>query len=288
MSATIAPAAQPYVLGTGDDELARLGLQHRLWSDAAVSAWKAAGIGAGSAVLDAGCGPGFATLDLAELVTAAGRVVGVDESDRFITHLREQARVRGHGHVAGVVADVQAMPISSVGTIRAGSFDAAYLRWVLCFTPRPEAVLAGVAAALRSGGRIVIHDYFAYESMTVAPRSAAYDLLVRATADSWRARGGDPDVMARVPGMLGHAGLRIVSIRVHQRVARGGTELGRTDPMLAWPVSWWRTFAPKLVDMGRITPEQCRDGLHAVETAAADATRFIVCPPVYEIIAEKP
>ena len=29
----------PYVLGTGDDELQRLGLQHRLWSDALQLAW---------------------------------------------------------------------------------------------------------------------------------------------------------------------------------------------------------------------------------------------------------
>ncbi|MFY9341712.1 MAG: methyltransferase domain-containing protein, partial [Planctomycetota bacterium] len=69
-----------YVLGTGADELSRLGLQHRLWSDAAHQAWQRACIRPGQRVLDVGCGPGYAAFDLAQIVTAVGAVVGVDES----------------------------------------------------------------------------------------------------------------------------------------------------------------------------------------------------------------
>lgn len=279
--------AQPYVLGTGDDELARLGLQHRLWADAATSAWKAAGIGVGSRVLDVGCGPGFATLDLADLVTPSGKVVGVDESDRFARHLTQQARARGASHVLALTADVQALPIAAATDLAPGSFDAAYARWVLCFTPRPQDVVAGVAKLLRPGGRFVMHDYFCYESMTMAPRRASFDVLVRATGDSWRSRGGDPDVMSRVPALLSAAGLELVSMQVHQRVARGGMVCGHADPMLGWLLSWWRTFAPKLVDMGRITREQCDTALRDIHEAAGDADQFFVCPPVYEMIAEK-
>ena len=50
----------PYVLGTGDDELQRLSLQHRLWADAAHAAFRRAGITIAQRVLDVGCGPGFA------------------------------------------------------------------------------------------------------------------------------------------------------------------------------------------------------------------------------------
>ncbi|MBY0312465.1 MAG: methyltransferase domain-containing protein [Phycisphaerales bacterium] len=291
-AAPLTPSKTPYVLGTGDDELARLGLQHRLWSDAAAHAWKLAGVGAGASVLDVGCGPGFAALDLADLVTPSGRVVGIDESERFVNHLRAQSHARELHNVSAIVADVQSMFAAPLPNLAPGTFDAAYARWVLCFTPKPADVISGVARALRPGGRFVIHDYFCYTSMTAAPRRASFETLVQATAASWRERGGDPDVMSRVPQMLASAGLSLISMRVHQRIARGGliTTAHTTryqDPMLAWPMTWWQTFAPKLVDMGRITREQCDVALAELDQVAADPTQFIVCPPVYEMIAEK-
>jgi SAM-dependent methyltransferase len=56
-----------YVLGTNDEELARLGFQHRVWGEQAFALWERAGFAPGQTILDAGCGPGFATLDLARL-----------------------------------------------------------------------------------------------------------------------------------------------------------------------------------------------------------------------------
>lgn len=275
-----APKAKEYVLGTGDDELGRLGLQHRLWSNAAASAWMSAGFGPGSKILDIGCGPGFASFDLAQLVTSAGSVLGIDESAGFIEHLNGQSAARGLPQLRGVVGDVQ--NLGSAPEVRAGGFDGAYARWVLCFVQRPQDVVAGIARALRPGGRIVVHDYFNYETMTTAPRSRWHDVLVKATADSWRARGGDPDVMGRFPALCRDAGLKVLSAQVHQRIARGGA----SDPMMHWPLTWWRTFAPKLVAMNLITQAQCDEALTELTTLSADPHRFIVCPPVYEMIAE--
>ena len=94
-------ASAEYVLGTNQAELERLGLQHRLWSDAAHALWRKAGIQPGSRVLDIGCGPGFATFDLAQIVGAAspnvspGGVLAVDESQPYLDHLLAQSRSRG-------------------------------------------------------------------------------------------------------------------------------------------------------------------------------------------------
>ena len=173
-------------------------------------------------------------------------------------------------------------------TLPGGPFDAAYARWVLCFVADPEAVVAGVGSQLRSGGTFVVHDYFSYTSMTAAPRLASHDRLVAATAASFRSRGGDPDVVARLPGLLIKHGFELGHIGVHQRLARGGVrENGTRDPMLAWPLTWWRTFAPKLVAMGSITQGQCDEALGDLAEIERDETRFIVCPPVYEVIARK-
>src|ERR1051325_2260083 len=65
-----------YVLGTNEEELARLGLQHRIWRPVALACWQKAGITIGSRVLDLGAGPGYAATDLAEIVGPNGKVVG--------------------------------------------------------------------------------------------------------------------------------------------------------------------------------------------------------------------
>src|SRR5688572_10276714 len=80
-----------YLLGVGDDELARLEFQHLVWGALASRAWERAGFAPGHTILDVGCGPGHATLDLARLVTRAGRVHGVEISERFVAHLRREA-----------------------------------------------------------------------------------------------------------------------------------------------------------------------------------------------------
>ena len=81
---------QAYVLGTHDEEIERLGLQHRVWRARMLEAWSEAGITEGSRVLDVGCGPGYATLDLAEIVGPTGTVVALERSERFLSFARAE------------------------------------------------------------------------------------------------------------------------------------------------------------------------------------------------------
>ena len=268
----------PYVLGTGDDELQRLSLQHRLWADAAHSAFRRTGITIGQRVLDVGCGPGFAAFDLAQLVTRQGLVIGVDESAPFLTHLEQQAHARELPQLRARQGDVQRLG-EVVGS--EAPFDLAYARWVLCFVPDPAAVLAGVAAALRQGGRFVVHDYFNYGAMTLAPRHSSHDRAVQATIAAWRQRGGDPDVVGKLPSLLEAAGFTVEHLDVHQRIARG------SDSMFAWMDTWWHTFAPKLVTMGLLSGAEADDLLAELAERRGDPNTFAHCPPVYELIARK-
>ena len=266
-----------YVLGTGADELARLALQNRLWSDAAVDAWRRARLRMGQRVLDVGCGPGYASLDLADIVSPTGAVVGVDESRAFIDEAAAMAKARGVHHFEARRGDVQALSDTLSSDER---FDFAYARWVLCFVPDPEAVVAGVAAALRPGGRFIVHDYFGYESMTMAPPRRSHDLAVAATSRAWRAAGGDPNIGARLPEMFAAHGLQLDEVRAHVRVGRGG------ESMFAWPDTWWRTFAPKLVAMGELEQSDC-DELIADLERIRDGEGFLQCPTVYEFITTR-
>lgn len=273
-----AMSEREYVLGTGADELARLGQQHRLWSDAAVAAWRRARLTPGQRVLDVGCGPGFAAFDLAQLATPSGAVVGIDESTNFVTYGGYEAQRRGLPQLRFAVGDVHDLDAALGGE---PPFDLAYARWVLCFVRNPGAVVQGVVDHLRPGGRFVVHDYFNYGAMTTAPRRRSHDLAVAATIRSWRARGGDPDIVGRLPALLRAHGCEIEHLEAHQRVARGG------DTMFAWLDTWWRTFAPKLVTMGLLAAADCAELLADLTAIRDGEDDFVQCPTVYEVIARK-
>lgn len=267
-----------YPLGSDRGELERLHFQHRLWSDAAHALWRRAGIKPGSRVVDVGSGPGAASTDLAELVTSAGRVLAVDESDSFVSHLRFKAEARELSQIEAVVGDVQAL--DTLPGVTPESFDAAYARWVLCFVPSPERVVTGLQKLLVSGGVLCVHDYFNYATMTCAPRRRSHDRIVEATARSWRDRGGEPDVVAKLPGILRRAGFVIEHLDVHQRIARPG------DTMWHWAATWWRLYAPKLVTMGYVSEADVEE-LIADLDAMTREDDFLVMPPVFELMARR-
>src|SRR5215470_6160342 len=92
-------ADRDYILGTHDEELARLGLQHRVWRQVALDCWQRAGITVGKLVLDIGAGPGYAAIDLAEIVGPAGEVVAVERSQNFIRAMETTCRARSLANV---------------------------------------------------------------------------------------------------------------------------------------------------------------------------------------------
>ena len=121
-----------YVLGTHEEELERLGVQHRAWRPVVLDCWKQAGITAGSKVLDVGAGPGYATVDLAEIVGSTGRVVAVERSGNFVEAIKNAARKGGFSNI-----DVHELDLMN-DDLPGSSFDFAWCRWVLCFVSNPE------------------------------------------------------------------------------------------------------------------------------------------------------
>ncbi|MEM0983303.1 MAG: methyltransferase domain-containing protein [Planctomycetota bacterium] len=277
MSDTHPADPREYVLGTDDVELERLGLQASLWADHAAKLWHRARIGPGQSVLDVGCGPGFASVHLARMVGASGKLVGVDQSERYLDYAQSEADRLGmpwwtvhHGQVTELPAVVPA---------DAGPFDAAYVRWVLCFVDDVAAVARGLAEVVKPGGRVLIQDYFNYHAMTIAPKDPRWDRFRDQVIAAWEAPGGDSDVMGRMPGVLRDAGFEIDHLDISARVVRGG------DTMWTWPSIFWASFIPRMVEGGFMTQPEADEINTLWREVAADPGRFFVLPQIYELIA---
>jgi len=268
--------AHEYVLGTHDAELTRLGLQHRLWSELTFSCWDRCGIRTGSTVLDVGSGPGYTAFDLVPLVGPSGRVIAVDESERFIEYVKSRAVALGVENIETHVQDVQELKVP------AHSVDVAYARWVLCFVPKPEAVIAGVVRALKPGGRFAVQDYINWAALTLSPASDAFLRVIPSVGKSWRMHGGDPSIGQRLPALMAAAGLEVEEIRPLQRIARPG------DPLWDWPTSFFNNFIPMLVEQGLVAQEDWRALQKEWAERTQDPNAVFWTPSMVEIIARKP
>lgn len=267
-----------YVLGTHDDEIERLGLQHRVWRPKATDAWQRAGFTVGQTLLDVGCGPGYATLDLAEIVGPAGRVVGVDRSRRFLSHLETQIEQRGIGHVETVEMDLDDAELSNR---LSGEFDGAWCRWVYAFVQDPKALLARVAGALRPGGVMVIHEYFDYSTWRLIPPSPAQELFVGKVMETWRATGGEVEVGTSIPHWLGELDFSIESVRPLIEI------VGPRDYFWEWPKAFVDVGVERMRELGSITPAEADSVRQALADAERDPRSLMVTPGVIEIIARR-
>ena len=270
-----AAPSQEYLLGTHDEEIERLGLQHRVWRPDVLVCWRRAGITTGSRVLDVGAGPGYATVDLAEIVGPTGRVVAVERSPRFLAVAREACARRGLTNVEPVEHDLMSGPLSL------GGFDATWCRWVTAFLAAPERLVALVAGALRKGGVAIFHEYAHYESWRLAPRGAAHQSFVRSVVDSWRASGGEPNAALTLPALLGEAGFRMRRLAPLVYVIRPG------DFMWQWPASFIEVHLRHQLDEGKVEKAWADSVRAELRQAESDPASYMITPLVLEIIAEK-
>lgn len=264
-----------YVIGVNEAEIARLGTQHAVWRQTALKAWERAGLKPGMAVADIGCGPGYATLDLAEAVGPRGKVIGVDQSHTFLRVLRDRAEGQGLANVETIETDLASLDLP------AGSLDMIYVRWVLSFVAEPEAALNRLAKALKPGGTIVLQEYGCYRTFRIEPHEPVLDRFLDAVEDSWKAGGGDANVARRLPGALVEAGLDIEQMTPLVFAAQRG------EPFYNWPLTWIRQAPDRMAEIGFMTPEQALE-FHAwlgrVDTAEHS---WLTTPLVQEIIARR-
>lgn len=268
-------AERDYVLGTHDAEIERLGLQHRVWRPYALDAWRRAGVTVGQRVIDFGAGPGFATVDLAEIVGPAGEVVALERSARFVEALRARARDRGLANVNAHEIDLaaNAPPVNGA--------DATWARWIFAFLPDPEAALARLASALRTGGVLVLHEYLDYATWRLSPRSPPFERFVGAVMESWRAAGGEPNVGLDMPRWLTHAGFEVTAQKTIVEMLSPG------DFMWQWPASFVETNLERLVELGRLSTEEAGAARADFARIAAMPDARMATPVVIELIARK-
>ena len=258
-----------YLLGTRDDEVARLGLQHRVWRPYMLDGFRRARFGPGHTILDIGAGPGFATADLADAVGPDGKVIAIERSPNFVAALR----ARGLPNVEVREADLVDQDLGEQIA------DGAWTRWVLAFLADPALVVAKIARALRPGGTALFHEYIDYAAWRLIPPVDVHLRYRALVIQSWRDSGGEPDAALELPRHLAAAGLELVSVRPMLEI------ITADDPMWQWPASFVATNAGRLHELGYCTAEEA--ARFATMLDHVEPGTRMMTPVVAEIIAIK-
>jgi arsenite methyltransferase len=164
--------------------------------------YDALGAGAGHDVLDVGCGPGFYTAELLDVV-ADGSLTAVDASPAMLAIA--ERRCAGHPNVEFHRAGATALPVVDA------AFDRAVCVQVLEYVPEVDTALAELARALRPGGRAVVWDT---DWATLSIHSAAPERMARTLA-AWDRHLHDPWLPRTLAPRMRRAGFTDVTMTAH-------------------------------------------------------------------------
>jgi ubiquinone/menaquinone biosynthesis C-methylase UbiE len=158
----------------------------------------------GMDLLDAGCGPGTVTVDLARRV-APGRVLGVDASAGVIARAQALAEAgapapgTAPADVAFAVGDLYALDLPD------RSFDVVHAHQVLQHLDRPVEALVELRRVLRPGGLLAVRDAD-YAAFAWAPADPALDRWLDLYRRMAVRNGGEPDAGRHLLGWVRAAG----------------------------------------------------------------------------------
>jgi SAM-dependent methyltransferase len=205
-------------------------------------------LGPGSRVLDIGCGSGEDTIRLAALVVPGGRAIGLDASAVMVREARRRAAGTGLPveFLAGRAEEIDLPP---------GHVDACRFERVLQHLPSPAAALREAARVLRPGGRLAA---FEPDWTRFSIAGAGRELTGRIVEARLR-MVANPDVGARLPGLLAGAGLGEVRAREAPLVVTALDE--------AVSAFWLERCAEAAVTLGAVSSSEAREWLESLDAA---------------------
>ncbi len=267
--------SKEYILGSSEREIERLAYQNEVWFDETTALWNSAEISYGNTVVDLGCGPGFCTFPLSNLVGSNGHIFAVDSSDKFASVIKEKIAISNNKNISfhQDYADELSLEDSSA--------DAVFARWLFCFLEDPDKVLAEIKRVLKPNGKLIIIDYFNYLAANIFPRNEALSALFKAYLQIVTSHKGSYNIGEILPELIVKNGFEIETLNPICRIARPNSRTWK------WVELFNEVSIPTLVEQGIWSEQQRVDFEREWEKAKNDPAAFFFTPPMIGIIAKK-
>ena len=188
-----------YIHGTAPDEQARLARLNDLINHTCLTTL---GLKLGQRIIDIGSGLGALSALFADTVGPRGEVVGVERNPEQLAKALPHAASRPNLRFRQ--GSAESLPLEQG---EAGSFDVAFVRFVLEHVRDPLAVVREAVRAVKPGGRIVLaDDHHAF--FTMHPECPTLAAVWQAYIRSYDRIGCDGNIGTRLVQLLHAAGAR--------------------------------------------------------------------------------
>ena len=266
---------QDYILGDHDEEIKRLKFQHGVWTEEVSLFWKRAGISRGMKGLDAGCGPGFTSIELAELVLEDGSITAFDGSQKYISYLEKQIHVQSLKNITPKKGDLLQTSFPD------NHFDFVYIRMVLIFISDLDTVLNEFKRILKPGGMLLINDFYDYEKFIMNTHAPEFEHLLSLITSDFENRDSNLQVGKKLTRLLGKKEYLIENIKADCKTAFPH------DNAWSWPQMFFENFIPDLLQRKKISSKQVEDFWQEWNTLSRDKYSCFLSPALLSIIARK-
>jgi SAM-dependent methyltransferase len=207
-------SSSTYVIRGGLEGRERLRVLARVMWPTTSALFARVGIASTARCLDLGCGGGDVTRELAQ-IASDGFVVGTDLDATKVELARAETADAGVDNVEFRVEDALQPPADWQ------RFDVVYARFLFSHLADPSKALENITARVEPGGVLLVEDidcsgHFCY------PPSLAFARYVEWYIKTAHARGCDPNIGPRLPGLLRDAGLDDIAMNVVQPAGFSG------------------------------------------------------------------
>lgn len=262
---------EEYIFGSKQEELKRLGFQHKVWAEEALASWQKAGLQSNHKVLDIGSGPGFASTDLAYI---SEKVYAIEKSSIFCKYLDKTCTDQNISNIEIINSDLEDFTIPE-------KIDLAYSRWVFSWLEKPELALRNIDKVLKSGSKMIFQEYCYWGALNMEPSSDEFKKFYKAARKSFDREVGNVDIGYKIPEMLKKLEYEIISLTPMTKIGRPKTKV--------W--NWISTFADiygKLLVERELFEESDRISfLNKIKELESDDSAYYSTPQMIEIIAQK-
>lgn len=267
-----------YRFGYSHKELERLRYQHQVWAKENQRFITRAGFRTDATLVDLGCGPGYTTFDLAQIVGPGGKIIAVDrDGERSLPLLHAQAEAIGLYNIETIAANLETFDLQE------GSVEGVYGRWALMYLPEAmvKSLIGRIAKWLRPGGVCALTEFCNYRHIHIHPKSKHLpeiaDAFIQAVTGG---RGCNPEIGNDLPGLLHSVGLDI-EISVIAKAVRATTQ------EWLWPDSLFRNHLPALVKEGFLARSVFDDFLAEWEARSKEPNAIFFSSPMMEVVGRR-
>jgi len=263
---------ETYIIRGGEKGRARLKVLARILAASTGRLLDHAGSLDAARIVDLGCGGGDVTVELARRAGPQACVWGLDLDAKVLELAEAEARQAGVANVTFAQVDIGGdWPVDKASVI--------YARFILTHMREPEAVIARAAAALASGGTMIVED-IDMEGRFWDPASPALTRLTELYTRAATMRGGDPTIGRKLTRLLEDAGFAIAHSALAQPFGRDGDvkQLAMLD---------FANIADSIVALGLLQRAEADALAGDVNAFAARADTTISLPRVFQVVGRK-